>query len=113
MPDVYDVSAVFTGAKNYFPAEKTSKVAVKKATLKISVKKSDKKLLIRLKDSYGNPVKKIKLKFKVASKTYTAKTNKKGVATFKLSKKGLYNGAVKFKGNNYYTALNKKVKVFI
>ena len=50
-------------------------------------------------------MKKVKLTLKVGKKTYTAKTNKKGIATFKitkLTKTGKYTSVVKFAGNKYY-----------
>ena len=58
----------------------------------------------------------MKVTIKVGKKTYTAKTNKKGKATFnlkKLTKKGKYNAVIKFKGNKYYKATTKKVKIVL
>jgi hypothetical protein len=57
-----------------------------------------------------------KLTLKIKGKTFTAKTNKKGVATFKikkLTKKGKYTATIKFKGDNTYKASTKKVKITI
>ena len=53
---------------------------------------------------------------KVKGKTYTAKTNAKGKATFnlkKLTKKGKYTAVVTFKGNKYYNKITKKVKITV
>jgi hypothetical protein len=60
-------------------------------------------------------LKKVKLTLKIGKKTYTAKTNSKGVATFKvkLTKKGTYTGTVKFAGNKYFKAATKKVKIAV
>ena len=60
-------------------------------------------------------LKKVKLTLKVGKKTYTAKTNAKGVATFKvkLTKKGKNTATVKFAGNKYFKAISKKVKITV
>jgi hypothetical protein len=53
---------------------------------------------------------------KVNGKTYKAKTNAKGKAVFKikkLSKKGKFKATIKFKGNAYYNAVRKKVKITV
>ena len=63
--------------------------------------------------TYLNKGKKITLT--VNGKTYTAKTNAKGVAKFsiKITKKGKYNAKIKFAGDNTYKASNKTIKVTI
>ena len=50
-----------------------------------------------------------------APKTYTAKTNSKGQATFKLSitKKGTFSATVKFDGDKIYAASSKSAKITI
>ena len=55
------------------------------------------------------------LTLKVNGQTYTAKTNTKGQATFniKLTKKGTYNAAISFAGDNTYRASSKTVKIKI
>ena len=61
-------------------------------------------------------MKKVKVTLKVKGKTYKAKTNSKGKATFKitkLTKKGTYKAIIKYKGNKYYKKLTKKVKIKI
>nr|WP_294999563.1 Ig-like domain-containing protein [uncultured Methanobrevibacter sp.] len=61
-------------------------------------------------------MKNIKVTIKVNKKTYTAKTNAKGKATFKikkLTKKGKYKATVTYKGNNCYNKANKKVKIIL
>ena len=75
-----------------------------------------KKYTITLKDSKGNPIKNVKVYLKVKGKTYVAKTNSKGKATFKitkLTKSGKYNAVVTFKGNDYYKKVTKKVKITV
>ena len=57
-----------------------------------------------------------KVTLTINGKTYTAKTNSKGQATFKitkLTKKGKYNAVVKFEGDNTYKTASKKAKITI
>ena len=82
----------------------------------IKKSKKTKKYTITLKNSKGKAVKKAKVTLKVKGKTYKAKTNSKGKATFKitkLTKKGTYKATIKYKGNKYYKKATKKVKIKI
>ena len=94
--------------------EKT-KITAKAKTFKKS--KKTKKYTITLKNSKGKAVKKAKVTLKVKGKTYKAKTNSKGKATFKitkLTKKGIYNVKIKFAGDSIYkssTSKNIKIKI--
>ena len=93
--------------------KKATKITAKKATFK--AKKKTKKYTIVLK-SGKTAVKKVKVTLKVGKKTYKATTNSKGKATFKitkLNKKGKYTAVIKFKGNKYYKATSKKVKITV
>ena len=61
-------------------------------------------------------MKKAKVTLKVNGKTYSAKTNSKGKATFKitkLTKKGTYKAVITYKENNYYKKATKQVKIKI
>ena len=90
-----------------------TKITAKKATFK--AKKKTKKYTITLKAG-KKAVAKVKVTLKVGKKTYTAKTNKKGKATFnlkKLTKKGKYNAVIKFKGNKNFKSATKKVKITV
>ena len=61
-------------------------------------------------------IKKVKITMKIKGKTYRAKTNKKGVAVFKLKKlqrKGTFKAKIIFKGNTYYKSVKKTVKIKI
>ena len=61
-------------------------------------------------------MKNTKVTIKVNKKTYTAKTDKKGVATFKitnLKKKGTFKATITIKGNNNYKKVTKKVNIKI
>ncbi|MBQ6813156.1 MAG: hypothetical protein IJP12_00810, partial [Methanobrevibacter sp.] len=61
-------------------------------------------------------MKNVKVSITVGKKTYSAKTNSKGVVTLtlsKLSKKGKYTATVKFAGSAYYNAVSRKVKITV
>ena len=108
---------------NYNSAAKTVKVTVKKEKTKIAAKKKTfkrttktKKYTIALKNSKGKAVKKAKVYLKVGKKTYKAKTNLRGKATFKitkLTKKGKYTAKITFKTTAYYLKATKKVKLTV
>ena len=94
-------------------AKKASKITAKKKTFKKSLKA--KKYSITLK-SGKTPIKKVQVTIKVGKKTYKAKTNAKGKATFKinkLTKKGKYTAVIKYKGDKTYKAATKKVKITV
>lgn len=112
---------VFTGDANYTGATKTVKISVlKKATALTTAKKTfkvkakTKKVTATLK-SGKTVLKNKKVTLKVNGKTYTAKTNAKGVATFsiKLAKKGTFNAYYKFAGDGAYKAISKKNTIVI
>ena len=108
---------------NYNAAAKTVKITINKEKTKIVAKnkmfkksQKTKKYTIVLKNSKGKAVKKVKVTLKVKGKTYAAKTNAKGKATFKitkLTKKGNHKATIKYKGNKYYKASSKKIKITI
>ena len=69
-----------------------------------------------MKTNQNKALKKAKVTLKVKGKTYKATTNSKGKATFKitkLTKKGKYTATIKYKGNAYYNAISKKVKITV
>ena len=75
--------------------------------------KKSKKYTITLK-SGKTALKKVKVTIKVKGKTYTAKTNSKGKAIFKiknLKKKGTFKATITFKGNKNYNKVTKTVKI--
>ena len=74
-----------------------------------------KKLTATLKDQTGKVIKSKTVKFTVNGKTYSAKTNKKGVATVsvKLSAKKTYKFKVRFAGDSKYYAVTKTANVVI
>ena len=122
-PKVYTAKIKFNGNSKYAKTTQSVKVTVKKATPKIIAKSKTfkksvqtKKYTATLKDNVKKAIKKAKLTLKVGKKTFKAKTNKKGKATFKitwLNNKQTYSAVVKYKGNEYYKAVSKKVKIKI
>lgn len=123
VPKTYTATISFKEDSDYKGASLSSKVTVSKGAAKLAakaktfkVKAKTKKLSVTLKDSKNRALKGKKLTIKVNGKTFTAKTNKKGVATFKitkLSKKGTFKSKISFKGDKWYKAISKTVKIKI
>jgi hypothetical protein len=93
--------------------KKATKITAKNKAFKKS--KKVKKYTIILK-SGKTVLKKVKVTIKVGKKIYTAKTDSKGKATFKinkLNKKGKYTAIIKFAGNSNYKSSTKKVKITV
>ena len=122
-PKKYTAKVTFNGDAVYDKSAKDIKVTVKKAKPKLTAKKKTfkrsvkvKKYSIVLKNNVGKAIKKAKVTIKIGKKTFKAKTNSKGKATFKikkLTKKGKYKAKVSYKGNKYYNKVTKKVKIRI
>ena len=96
------------------PVKTTPKLTAAKKTFKRKV--NVKKYSVTLKTNKGKAIKSVKITLKVKGKTYSAKTNKKGVALFKiknLKKKGKYKATVTFNGDKYYNKVTKKVKITV
>ena len=126
---LYTFVAVFLDDENYNASMKVFKVTVNKKTTSIAanaktfkVKAKTKKYTVTLKTIKGASIdgktylaagKKITLK--INGKTYTAKTNAEGKATFslKITKKGIFTAVIKFAGDNTYKSASKKIKVTI
>ena len=123
VPKKYTAKIAFNGNTNYDNSTKSVKVTVKKATPKITAKAKTfkttaktKKYTITLKDNKGKAIKNAKVTLKVKGKTYAAKTNSKGKATFKitkLNKKGTFKATVTYKGSKYYNKVSKKAKITV
>jgi len=118
----YYYTLSFLGDNDYKASLKAVKVTVNKQATKATfakktfkVKAKTKKVTFTLKDAKGNAIKGKKITFKVNKKTYTAKTNAKGIATVKvkLTKKGKYTVVAKFAGDSTYKAISKKAKITV
>ena len=122
-PNKYNVKITFDGNANYLKSSTSSKVVIKKASSKITAAKKTfkaktkvKKYAVVLKDITNSPIINAKLTLKVKGKTYSAKTNYKGKAVFKitkLNKKGTYKAVIKFNGNKYYLKSTKNTKIIV
>ena len=94
-------------------SKKATKLTAPKKTFKVNTK--TKKVQVKL-TSGKTVLKNKKVTLKVKGVTYTAKTNKKGIATFKitkLTKKGTFKFTVKFAGDKAYKTVNKNGKITI
>ena len=118
----YYYTLSFLGDNDYKASMKAVKVTVNKQATKATfakktfkVKAKTKKITFTLKDAKGKAIKGKKITFTVNKKTYTAKTNAKGIATVKvkLTKKGKYTAVAKFAGDNTYKAISKKAKITV
>ena len=97
LPGTYTITAEYKGVKV------SNKVAVKQIlkakNAKFKKSKKVKKYKVTLKTSSGKAIKGKKITLKVKGKTYKAKTNKKGVATFKiknLKKVGKFKATIRY-----------------
>ena len=119
----YTAKATLNKTETFNASTKTTKFAVKKANAKITAKaktfkhpQKTKKYAISLKTNKGKAMKGKKVTLKVKGKTYSAKTNAKGVATFKitkLNKVGKYNAAITYAGDKSYKKVSKKAKITV
>ena len=123
VPKTYTAKISFAGNNIYSASSKAVKVTVKKAAVKMTakaktfkVKVKTKKYTIALKNNLNKVMKNTKVTLRVNKKTFSAKTNSKGVATFKiinLKKKGKFTATIKYAGSKYYKALSKKAKITV
>lgn len=113
----YYYSLCFLGDDESKASFKAVKVTVKKQAVKAVFKKASlkvkkaKKVSFTLKDASGKAIKGKKITIKVNGKTFSAKTNAKGIAkiSVKVAKKGKFKAVAKFAGDSAYKAVTKKV----
>ena len=110
-PGTYNVSATFTNNK-YVSSSASAKVTVNKATPSLTAKnlvmfyKDGSAYSATLKDNNGNVMANVYIKFTILGKTYSIKTNSKGVASLPIGlKEGNYDISVKFDGNYIYNSV--------
>ena len=123
VPKKYTARVLYKGTDTLLSDIYEFKLTVKKASPKLTAKKKTfkkskkiKKYSVILKDNKGKAIKKAKLTIKVGKKKFTAKTNSKGKAVFKLkklSKKAKCTAKITYNGNKYFKKLTKKVKIII
>ena len=117
----YYYALTFLGDDDYKASFKTVKVTVKKQAVKATFAKAAlkakvaKKVKFTLKDSKGKAISGKKITVKVNGKTFSAKTNSKGVASIKVkvAKKGKFTATAKFAGDNTYKKISKKAKITV
>ena len=110
----------FAGDDDYKSSIKSSKIIVSKRTTTLKAPKATlkvkkaKKISITLK-SNGKAVSSKKITIKVNGKTFSAKTNSKGVASVKVkvAKKGTFTYTAKFAGDGAYKSVSKTGKIVV
>ena len=126
---LYTFVVVFMDDEDYNATMKVFKVTINKKPTSISASAKTfkasaktKKYTVTLKTTKGSSIdgktylaKGKKVTLKINGKTYTAKTNAKGQATFslKITKKGKFAAVIKYAGDNTYKASSKNVKITI
>ncbi|WP_305553305.1 putative glycoside hydrolase [Methanobrevibacter sp. V74] len=120
---IYNVSYSFEGDENYTSSNGTATITVYPELVTyldvvdkdINYRQGLKSLFqLKLVDVYGNPVSSKNITIKVGGKTYIAKTDSKGIATFSLSlKKGTYVIQCCSCGNGIYLNASGTFKIFV
>lgn len=123
VPKTYNVVVTYSGGDKYFKSSASARINVIKAkpfiivsNMKYFAKEKTKKFYMILKNNVYQPMKGIKVTLKVNGKKFTAKTNAKGKATFKikkLNKKGKYKVVVSYSGNALYNAVSKTARITV
>lgn len=119
----YTVTITYSGNEDYNNSKLTSSIVVKTGSYKSKIKASNIKIKMNKKKTFklkllnkaGKALKSQKIIVKLNGKTYTIKTNKKGIAklSIKLKKIKTYKMSLKFLGNANYKAASKTVKISI
>lgn len=117
IPKTYVVSISYAGSATYVNTAATAKIVVKKVSPLLTAAKKSFKLKVRtksytvtLKTNKKVAMRSTKVTLKVNGRTYSAKTNSLGQATFKivnLNKKGNFRATVSYAGNSIYNAITR------
>lgn len=117
VPNTYDVIVSYAGSSLYVKSSVSTKIVVKKlnpiltaAKKTFKLKDKTKKYAVTLKTNKKVAMINCKVKIVANGRVYFAKTNSKGIATFKLkklNKKGNFKSYISFEGNQYYNAVTK------
>ena len=118
-PGTYEADINFVDS-DFRNQKKTIKITVLKNKTSIIAKdlikyyKKGKKLTVKLLDSNNKALKSKVIKLKINGKTYSAKTNSKGIATFAINNKvGTYKATITYLGNKIYKKSSKTVKITV
>ena len=119
---VYTSTITFAGDDNYAPNTVNRTITVKDDRIKTSLSLANKNLYltilvkgynynIALKDAKGKVLANKKITMNYNGKTYTAKTNSKGIVTFKIKATaiGSKKASIKFDGDNTYQSSTRSV----
>ncbi len=122
IPKTYNVKITYAESANKNPTT-SIKITVKKATPKITAKSARFKLKVKtkkyaaiFKNNKNQALKNTKVTLKVNGKTYSVKTNTKGIGVFKITKLkkiGSYTAVITVPTNKYYNKVTKKVKITV
>ncbi len=115
----YKCLVSFAGDSSYYEKSIYFKLRVKKTNTKVKAPKvtgthgTTKYFKITVKNMKNKAVKNLKLKVKVAGKTYKIKTNSKGMAKFNIKnlKKGTHKVVINSKNSKFYVKKTSKVKI--
>ena len=118
-PNSYILKVAFKGNDNYTAVSKKFNINVVK--LKSLIKVENTTVLNKqyfnatLKDKFGNPMKNKKVTFTVNKLTYTTKTDKNGLASFKntFSSNAIYPVKISFAGSTYYKAVSRTLSMVV
>ena len=110
----YKINIKFAEDKYYKSSSKktTVKVVIPTIKAKKTTIKRNKKLQVLFKTYNGKLIKNQKVSIKIKGKTYTVKTNKKGIASLTIKvKKGTYTVKAGLKNTNTYGKYTKSFKI--
>lgn len=123
VPKNYKVTVTYAGDVIHNKKTATVQFTIKKATPKFVAKAKTfkladktKKYVVVFKDNNNKAMKSKLVYIKVAGITYSAKTDAKGQATFKLTKLkkvGSFSAGLTFKGDTCYNKCSKAVKIVV